>query len=413
MGAYQSTLAGWVVVIGLVAFVARSNWQKSRTTQPTRIEAPRGRQERPVEKAAKPKEPKQKAKKQAKAAPAPAPAPAAAVAPAVAAPKSKPYNSPSSDDDRASDLEFARQLANVKQGTKFVGKAKDESRQKTVKQSRADEARISAPSSTAGIDADDDRSSAAPSPALGPTEAGNVDDMLETTAPGPTILRLTGTEEKAPAKSQKPKATPEPAESKKQRQNRQKADLAKAQREVAEAERKVKLEKQRRIAREAEGRAAKDGSAFMAAQAVKNNAWTESNGTAPAAVQPLDTFVAKPTPAAEPKAAAPKSVSASFDKNEEWMSSLPSEEEQIQMLREEESWSTVKTKARKTKKQDKENTPVEAAAAAAPKADASAAAPAAALAPHKVRPAVATKSSFDVLKVDATPEDQEETEWDV
>ena len=411
MGAYQSTLAGWAVVIGLIAFVARSNWQKSRTTQPTRIEAPRGRQERPVEKAAKPKEPKQKAKKQTKAAPTPAPAPAAAAAPATAAPKSKPYNSPSSDDDRASDLEFARQLANVKQGTKFVGKAKDESRQKTVKQSRADEARISAPSSTAGIDADDDRSSAAPSPTLGPTEAGNVDDMLETTAPGPSVLRLTGTEEKAPAKSQKPKAAPEPAESKKQRQNRQKAELAKAQREVEEAERKVKLEKQRRLAREAEGRAAKDGSAFMAAQAQKNNAWTESNGAVPAVVEPLDTFVSKPAPAAaEPKAAAPKSVSASFDKNEEWMSSLPSEEEQIQMLREEESWSTVKTKARKTKKQDKENIPAEVPAAAASKADALVAAPAAALAP---RPAVATKSSFDVLKVDATTEDQEETEWDV
>ncbi|KAK4194971.1 hypothetical protein QBC40DRAFT_317726 [Triangularia verruculosa] len=73
--------------------------------------------------------------------------------------------------------DLARQLASIKQGTNLnASKKADEKRQKSVKQSRAqiidekggwepaiglflaEEPKVSAPSSTAGVDADDDAS---------------------------------------------------------------------------------------------------------------------------------------------------------------------------------------------------------------------------------------------------------------
>ncbi|CAK7229325.1 hypothetical protein SBRCBS47491_007207 [Sporothrix bragantina] len=440
MGVSMSTLVGWVAVLGLFGYIGHREWSIKQRTQLARAEPQRLRQGRTAtsqqKEVKKPKQPKEnKAKTQGSdATKAKASTPTSFAAVAAAAP-AQTY-SYSSDDDRdaARNREFARQLSNVKQGTKFTGKSKEETRQKSVKQSRAEEVpvaaapaaapidtgRVSAPSSTAGIDADDDSSSAATSPVLAATQqAGNVDDMLEKRAPGPSVIRLTNTEEKPNYKTAKPKAAPEPVETKKQRQNRKKAELAKAEREAAEKDRKVKLEAQRRTARLAEGRAAKDGSAFMAAQANKSNAWTDSkdkatssgsNGFVP--VQPLDTFDANVV-----RTDAPKSSVPSYDKREEWMASLPSEEEQMELLRDEDSWNTVKTKKTKGKKTkevssaDEAPTPVATKAPAAAPAAAAAPAPVAA-APQKQRPAqISSKSSFAALAVDGAEEQEEE--WDV
>ena len=452
----MSTLVGWVAVLGLFGYIGHREWTRNQRTQLARTEPQRLRQGRTAtsqqKEVKKPKQPREKQAKtqdaKAKAPTSPATIVAAAAAAAPAAPK---YNYSSDDGDAARNREFARQLNSVKQGTKFTGKTKEETRQKSVKQSRAEEApaaaaaaaaaadagRVSAPSSTAGIDADDDSSSAATSPVLAATpKAGNVDDMLEKRAPGPSVIRLTGTEEKPNYKTAKPKAAPEPVETKKQRQNRKKAELAKAEREAAEKDRKVKLEAQRRTARQAEGRAAKDGSAFMAAQANKSNAWTEKDKAAAAAaasssssssssgtngfvpVQPLDTFDANAVQTDASKSSVP-----SYDKGEDWMSSLPSEEEQMELLRGEDSWNTVKTKKTKAKK-SKEAAVAAAAAEEAPapvvtRAAAAAAIPAPFAAPvpvaaatQKQRPAqVGSKSSFAALTVDGTEEQEEE--WDV
>ncbi|KAJ9157419.1 hypothetical protein NKR23_g774 [Pleurostoma richardsiae] len=336
-----------------------------------------------------------------------------------------------SSDDGVDNREFARQLSSVKEGTKFASKSKDEKRQKSVKQSRAQEkddsavdvGKVSAPSSTAGIDADDDQSSTT-SPIVKAADVSGVSDMLEKPGPGPTVLRLTDVDDKP--KQKKKAKSPEPVETKKQRQNRRKVEEAKAMREQAEKERKVKMEAQRRLAREAEGRPAKDGSAFVASQA-KPSVWTANgvNGTSQSQsqtqsqasssadgfipVQPLDTFESNV------QTDASKSSAPSAEKSESWMSSLPSEEEQMEMLREEEAWSTVKTKSRKGKKKDvtsDSNDEPSSVAKAAPltpvtNQPAKTQAPAANGRPTKT---FSKQSSFAALITDEEPEEEE---WDV
>jgi len=287
------------------------------------------------------------------------------------APKAAPapsYTPDFSSDDGVDNREFAKQLASVKQGTNLnAPKKTDEKRQRSVKQSRAreidnpvSENKPSAPSSTAGADADDDESqaaSSAASPEVTAADAAGVADMLEPKSAGPAVLRLTDTD-KVKQKEKKAKAV-EKVETKKQRQNRQKVEAAKVEREEAEKQRQVALEAQRRLARVSEGRAAKDGSAFMASQAAQS-AWTgngangnSTNSSATngdhGAVQPLDTFnTASHTEVSTRKATPPTSKQ---DKN--WISSLPSEEEQMEILRGEEEWSTVTTKkAAKGKKKE-------------------------------------------------------------
>lgn len=259
-----------------------------------------------------------------------------------------------SSDEGADNREFARQLASVKQGTNLSGpKKSDEKRQKSVKQSRArtiddpvSDNKVSAPSSTAGADADDDESPIG-SPEITAVDAGDVSDMLEPKQSVPAVLRLTDTD-KVKQNEKKSKA-PEKVETKKQRQNRQKNEAAKAAREEAEKQRQVALEAQRRLARISEGRAAKDGSGFMAAQAqqsawLSNGANTSSNSSLAAGeyvpVQPLDTFdTSSHTDVSIAKAASPE-----VSKADSWLSSLPSEEEQMEILRGQEAWSTVTTK---------------------------------------------------------------------
>ncbi|KAH8905127.1 hypothetical protein BR93DRAFT_969946 [Coniochaeta sp. PMI_546] len=371
MGASLSTLGGWTIVLciaGYYAFryldggkkreIARAAAQQKKRLEDryappnqkeNKAKAKRQRGEsnaKEVEKSDKSSKPKQR--------------PATQQPLATATNQNAGYSS----DDGADNREFAKQLASIKQGTSFTGPKKgEEKKAKSVKQSRAQEtdttpqatAKVSAPSSTTGADADDDQSPIA-SPEFTPVNSRDVSDMLEQpTSSGPSVLRLTDTDKAVKPNNKKTKA-PETKETKKQRQNRQKAEAARLLREAEEAERKVKMEQQRRTARIAEGRAAKDGSAFTNAAAPKNNAWA-ANGTNGASsigasefvpVQPLDTFdTANQTDAS--KASAP-SVGKSSDN---WVSSLPSEEEQLSLLQDEDNWNTVTSK--KARRKTKEN----------------------------------------------------------
>jgi hypothetical protein len=336
--------------------------------------------------------------------------------------------------DEPDNREFARQLAKAKEGHTFNTKKSDGGKQKekSVKQSRANkmavpaDEKISVPSSTTGIDADDDESSAA-SPEAKPTDVSGVADMLEPARAGPSVLRLTDTTEK-----KKPKAAKaaEPVETKKQRQNRLKAEAAKVAREEAEKDRKVMEEKQRREARIAEGRAAKDGSQFMAAVNGNKSAWTQSpaNGTAPQAEathEPLDTFEPvvnkkkqkqqKVEPVAAPATVSAPALAPATAKpaTGNWTSSLPSEEEQLQLLKaEEDEWSTVTTKAskktvKKSASSDSGDEPVVSRPAAAVQQPVNGAAS------SKTAPKQQNFGSFTALTNKDEPVEEEEEEWDV
>jgi hypothetical protein len=212
---------------------------------------------------------------------------------------------------------------------------------------------------TAGADADDDRSSLN-SPELGattvasPVANGDVSDMLEARAPGPSVLRVTSPITPAVPKKAKAGTTFEVAETKKQRQNRKKAELKKQAREEEEKERKVLLEKQRRTAREAEGRAAKDGSTFMANKSPSTSAWTApatgTNGNkAPESAKAdfLDTYT--------PQAPAPQETTQSESElaGSDWqkVAANMSEEEQMRRaLEDSDSWKTVAKDKRSKKK---------------------------------------------------------------
>ncbi len=347
-----TTYGGWAVVI-LLGFVAYQKYFAKNNAGPLLAKQP-SRQPRPTDPALA-GDVKKKVEKTEKTEKAVKPKPKSKppVAPSKeVTPSTVNYNDWQDNEaaDRKADREFARQLSHAHSGTKFNAKKSDEKRQKSVKQSRAEEGlnvpveKPSAPSSHAG-DADDDLSPPT-SPATGPTNGQDVSDMLEPSAPGPSVLRLTDTDAVKP-KERKTKQPAEVVETKKQRQNRKKAEAAKASREEAEKVRKVQLEQQRRTARIAEGRAAKDGSTFGANQ---KNAWDQkpTNGDS---VQPLDTFE-KQRP--QPKAESAKSAPAKDKKQENadpWLSGVPSEEEQMEMLRQEESWNEVKTK-KKGKKKD-------------------------------------------------------------
>ncbi|KAI0841083.1 hypothetical protein F5Y06DRAFT_212978 [Hypoxylon sp. FL0890] len=315
--------------------------------------------------------------------------------------------------EKKADRDFARQLANAHAGTKFSTKKSDEKKQKSVKQSKAQEisevsaGKTSVPSSHAG-DADDDLSSQA-SPVVGAVDGRDVSDMLEPAASGPSVLRLTDVDSVKKPNERKQK-TPEVVETKKQRQNRKKAEAAKAAREQEEKERKVKMEQQRRTARIAEGRAAKDGSAFVANT---QNAWNEKS-TNDNTVQPLDTFE---QPKAEPvNPSTMKTAEAAKDKSGPWVAGVPSEEEQMEMLRQEDSWNEVKTK----KKGKKKDVSAETSATTAPATNGGNAAATSAVKPlapvngAKKPILTSSSSSFAALTPEETDDnDEEEKEWDV
>lgn len=435
MGASLSTLVGWTVVIGCVYVVVLGipGQKKARdavrgASQRPRLEEKPNNQNR--------KETKDKAKRQrveayskdteeANKTSQPKTRPSKPSAPAQAA----SYSS----DEGADNREFARQLANIKQGTTLnAPKKNDEKRHKSVKQSRAQviddkasQSKVSAPSSTAGVDADDDES-LTPSPEIKAVDASGVSDMLEPKAAGPSVLRLTDTDKAKPKKEKKAKA-PEKVETKKQRQNRQKAEAAKALREETEKQRKVDMEAQRRQARIAEGRPVKDGSTFTAQ--TQQSAWTGNgvNGSSSSnatnggflPVQPLDTFdTSSYTDVSIPKGAAPaKNAPAKSNPADSWIATLPSEEEQMEMLRSEESWNTVTTKKPNKKKKDaaaespveSEPTVVQPQPVAKPLAPSNGTS---AAAPKKTTKPFSQKSAFAALSTNE-PEGEDENEWDV
>ena len=440
MGASLSTLVGWTVVIGCVYVIGFGFPGKKKTRDGVRGGSQRQRLEDRQHSQSR-KEAKEKAKRQrgeaySKDAEENKSAQLKARAPKTTVP-SQPVVDYSSDDS-VDNREFARQLASVKQGTNLNAPKKSaEKRQRSVKQSRAqimddkiDEAKVSAPSSTAGVDADDDDSST-PSPEVKAVDAGDVSDMLEPKAPGPSVLRLTDTEKAKPKKEKKKAKEPEKTETKKQRQNRQKAEAAKALREETERQRKIDMEAQRRRARIAEGRPAQDGSAFTAAQA-KQSAWTGNgvNGSPDSSatngefvpVQPLDTF---DTSSYTDVSVTKSTGQAKNTTADSWMASLPSEEEQMEMLRDEEAWSTVTTKKSSKKKKEAAAAAAAAATAAESPADseptvvqpqavpakAQATSNGATLAAGKPTKAFSQQSAFAAL---STNDDEEvENEWDV
>jgi hypothetical protein len=255
--------------------------------------------------------------------------------------------------DEKEDLSWARELADKQKGTTLSAPSRNESRQKTIKQGKANNkaAQMTPSSSTTGGDADDDLSPAVspPLPAI-ESEAfpsGNdVSDMLEPSAPAPGTLRIT---EPANGKSSKPKREQKPAtpqETKKDRQNKKKAEEKKLQREADEKARRALEEKQRRTAREARGEPAKNG--LAPASAPSSNAWKESqHADAPVPTanrQLLDTLANE-----NQKVKTTNGSKANGDKW--WSGDIPSEEEQVRILTEQDdsSWNTVVTKKGKKK----------------------------------------------------------------
>lgn len=267
------------------------------------------------------------------------------------------------EDNESNDKEWAKQLASLKKGTSLAPPtSKAESRTKTVKQSAAGmNAALSGDSSTTGADADDDMSPAASSPAFGATDGPSgrdITDMLEPAAPGPNVLRLTESSQPQRLKKQAPRKEAEAELTKKQRQRLQKRESEKQVNQEAEAERRRLQEKQMRTAREARGEPAKNG--LGVAQAPKQNAWAAqpakvnglngANGVDHQAVaeQPmLDTF----DPDSQSTASSDPLGSSATTAGDQWDSAIPSEEEQMRMLHEqnEDSWNTV-TSGKKNKR---------------------------------------------------------------
>lgn len=264
-------------------------------------------------------------------------------------------------DNDVDDKEFARQLSSVKSGTSMAPKQELGSRQKSVKLSKA---ATSEDDNTAGwangehvSDGDDDLSSAA-SPELNATvlKAGDVSDMLgNTTAAGPSILRLTEPTNPKPVRAKKDVKPKEPELTKKQRQNQAKREAEKIQRAEEEKVRRAKEELQRKVAREAEGRAAKDGSSTLYSSAPKTSAWNNTSkdaSTQPSNVQLLETYAPDvPHAGAGPNASQTTLRAAEAPAPPIHYSDLPSEEEQMRLLSEndESGWREVTSKKSKSK----------------------------------------------------------------
>ncbi|KAI0876864.1 hypothetical protein GGS24DRAFT_196970 [Hypoxylon argillaceum] len=396
-----TTMGGYAVIAVVLGVWFYNSQKKEQTRRSHVIKQPTKPSDRDIATE------KKKTEKAVKPKPKPEPPASARSEPTVPAPA---YDREETEiADKKADRAFARQLSNTHAGTKFNTKKSEDKRQKSVKQSKAQEIiadKVSAPSSTTG-DADDDLSSQG-SPVVVAADNQGVSDMLEPVAPAPSVLRLTGTDSVKKPKERKSKA-PEPVETKKQRQNRKKAEAAKAAREEDEKERKVKLEQQRRTARIAEGRAAKDGSTFVATQ----NAWNSQadNGSAP--LQLLDTFEQQPK--AEPaKAPVPAPVAPATKATPDPWSGLPSEEEQLEMIRQEDSWNEVKTK----KKGKKKDTAADVSATSGQPTNSNTAA----TTTSSSKPASGVKkpiltsssSSFAALTPDEADDDEEsEQEWEV
>ena len=100
----------------------------------------------------------------------------------------------------------------------------------------------------------------------------DVSDMLEPPSKGPSVVPLTG--EAASKRSVDRQTTPQPHETKKQRQNRKKNEEKKQILQDQEDDRRIQMENQRRAAREARGEPSKNG--LVEATAPTGPAWSKS-----------------------------------------------------------------------------------------------------------------------------------------
>ena len=265
------------------------------------------------------------------------------------------------------DLEFARQLQDKIKGASLKksdkpGQAQNKKARKQAK--RAQEAmhnaantngdvkqETSTASSTTGADHDadgeEDRSSSTSLDLPYQPSGSNVADMLPPPSKGPSVLNITApTQSQTPSHSKKPKPAQQEPESKKARQNRLKREAEKEAKAEDEKERQRLLEKQRRTAREARGEPAKNGLSG-ASSTPKTNAWngpSSNGGVNGAGLGLLDTFDSPSSSVTKPER--PTTNGKSHLGNNGY-SSLPSEEEQLQLLKDndDDGWNTVPSKA--------------------------------------------------------------------
>ena len=269
-------------------------------------------------------------------------------------------------DEGMDNKEFARQLASLKKGSSLNAPSQAGAAPKTKKaRDNAKNAGLFAGgndqygSSTGGADGDDDLSPVA-SPSFGAVKngdySGDVSDMLEAPSSGPSVLRLTESNQPQRQKQQKAKVA-EPQETKKQRQNRLKNEAKKVEREQQEKERRVLLEKQLRTAREAEGRPAKNGVA--PAKAPVQSAWAQGNNSTGARTPQQSSNSNMPllhTFEPENKPPVRGSESQNGAATQSWQHDLPSEEDQMKMISQlngDDGWNTV-GKPKKGKKKPAE-----------------------------------------------------------
>lgn len=268
------------------------------------------------------------------------------------------------DQDEVNTRKWAEGMMQTQKGYDIASTKSKDARVKTVKQSSALHTPVlSSGSSQAGAEADDDLSPAV-SPAL---NRGDVSDMLEPAAPGPSMLRLT-----APTKQQKAKVAGQPKEAvietKKQRQNRKKVEDRRLQREAEERDRKKLEENQRRSAREARGEPAKNG--ISVAKPPTVSPWTTSSSTSDAPIAPtvngnqtaplLDTFDAESLSSSNgglEHSTGPTSTTSGGAAS--WDLELPSEEEQMaqamKQSEDESGWTTVGQPKKQKKKGEASN----------------------------------------------------------
>ncbi|KAF1989356.1 hypothetical protein K402DRAFT_418636 [Aulographum hederae CBS 113979] len=267
-------------------------------------------------------------------------------------PQASQPESKEKSDDRA----FAEMMSTARKGTKFGPSSNtQQARVKTFKQSAIGKAeRLSGNSSSNG---GEEEGSSTTSPILGATSAKNVtsgvdvSDMLEAPAPGPASLRITpSTKPEQPAKQKKEKKVQE-TESKKQRQQRQKKEAEREELAKAESVRREQLEKHLKAARDDERRrgerASNNGTVYASKPA--SNAWTSAPAVKPSESAPLLDTIQDGGVSNNSSDATTSPVSNATSTN--WDRALPSEEEQMRRLMEQDdsSWTTV-PKGRKGKK---------------------------------------------------------------
>ncbi|KAF7912554.1 uncharacterized protein EAF01_001575 [Botrytis porri] len=368
-----TTVLGWTVVLGAAGYYYVNNKSKVKAKAQTAVK----QVNKVVEERKEPKSKKSKKdalssgeqdkKSSAKAEKKKSPAPQK-TEPKQETVKPVANDSDDDDNDAENNRKFALQFAKTQAGTQFSGNSSSSTnRQKSVKQSRAQEKEIKDSGNMTAGDADDDQSFT-DSPEVGPTQGtssvvSGIADMLEPAAPGPSVLKVTEPTNPKPAKKEKVKAAPQPAETKKQRQNRAKIEAAKVAREQEEKERKVKEEKQRRTAREAEGRAAKDGSQFMASQAA-NSAWTASSAnTSNAPINKFDLLdTAENKTDEKVKVVVPaENFSESEVVGTQWQGYGDDDERVKTIIEDSREWEQVSSKKKRAKKDKKEITGAEGA----------------------------------------------------